>query len=53
MRDYSSVHTQQPAGPLRDYKIDPYALLDDDLRYVYEDIRSVIIYNNSFVLLFH
>jgi decaprenyl-diphosphate synthase subunit 1 len=39
-RKFSSVHTQQPAGPLREYKVDPYTLLDDDLRYVYEDIRS-------------
>lgn len=41
-RDYSSVHTQQPAGPIREYKIDPYILLEDELKYVFEDIRQVI-----------
>lgn len=40
-RDYSSVHTQQPAGPIREYKIDPYILLEDELKYVFEDIRQV------------
>ncbi|CAO1422161.1 unnamed protein product [Diamesa serratosioi] len=39
-RDYSSVHTQQPAGPIREYKVDPYILLDDELKYVFEDIRQ-------------
>ncbi|CRK89963.1 CLUMA_CG003691, isoform A [Clunio marinus] len=39
-RDYSSVHTQQPAGPIREYKIDPYILLEDELKYVFEDIRQ-------------
>jgi decaprenyl-diphosphate synthase subunit 1 len=41
-RDYSSVHTQQPAGPIREYKIDPYMLLEDDLKYIFEDIRQEI-----------
>ena len=40
-RDYSSVHTQQPAGPIREYKIDPYMLLEDELKYIFEDIRQV------------
>ncbi|KAL7024603.1 hypothetical protein ACKWTF_013125 [Chironomus riparius] len=39
-RDYSSVHTQQPAGPIREYKIDPYMLLEDELKYIFEDIRQ-------------
>lgn len=42
-RDYSSVHTQQPAGPIREYKIDPYMLLEDELKYIFEDIRQVSI----------
>jgi hypothetical protein len=41
IRDYSSVHTQQPAGPIREYKIDPYTLLEDDLKYIFDDIRQV------------
>ncbi|XP_058127931.1 all trans-polyprenyl-diphosphate synthase PDSS1 [Anopheles ziemanni] len=42
MRGYSSVHTQQPAGPIREYNIDPYILLDDELKYIFEDIRQEI-----------
>ncbi|XP_038121903.1 all trans-polyprenyl-diphosphate synthase PDSS1 [Culex quinquefasciatus] len=40
MRGYSSVHTQQPAGPIREYNIDPYILLDEELKYIFEDIRA-------------
>ncbi|XP_041761988.1 all trans-polyprenyl-diphosphate synthase PDSS1-like [Anopheles merus] len=42
MRGYSSVHTQQPAGPIREYNIDPYILLEDELKYIFEDIRQEI-----------
>uniref|UniRef100_A0A1Q3FU59 All trans-polyprenyl-diphosphate synthase PDSS1 n=2 Tax=Culex tarsalis TaxID=7177 RepID=A0A1Q3FU59_CULTA len=42
MRGYSSVHTQQPAGPIREYNIDPYILLDEELKYIFEDIRAEI-----------
>ncbi|XP_055525195.1 all trans-polyprenyl-diphosphate synthase PDSS1 isoform X2 [Wyeomyia smithii] len=42
MRGYSSVHTQQPAGPIREYNIDPYILLDEELKYIFEDIRQEI-----------
>lgn len=41
MRGYSSVHTQQPAGPVREIEMDPYILLDDDIKYVTQDIRDV------------
>lgn len=41
MRGYSSVHTQQPAGPVREIELDPYILLDDDIKYVTQDIRDV------------
>ena len=41
MRGYSSVHTQQPAGPVREIEMDPYLLLDDDIKYVTQDIRDV------------
>lgn len=41
-RKFSSVHTQQPAGPERELHIDPYLLLEDDLKYVYEDIRKLL-----------
>lgn len=42
MRGYSSVHTQQPAGPVREIDLDPYILLDDDIKYVTQDIRDLI-----------
>lgn len=41
MRGFSSVHTQQPAGPVREIELDPYILLDDDIKYVTQDIRDV------------
>lgn len=41
MRGYSSVHTQQPAGPVREIELDPYIMLDDDIKYVTQDIRDV------------
>lgn len=40
-REYSSVHTQQPAKPVREVELDPYILLDDDIKYVTQDIRDV------------
>lgn len=43
MRGYSSVHTQQPAKPVREVELDPYILLDDDIKYVTQDIRDVSI----------
>lgn len=39
-RDFSSAHTQQP-GPKRDYQVDPYLLLEDELKYIYHDMRQV------------
>ncbi|XP_059219016.1 all trans-polyprenyl-diphosphate synthase PDSS1 [Stomoxys calcitrans] len=39
---YSSVHTQQPAGPVREIQIDPYIVVDDELKYFYEDIREAL-----------
>lgn len=39
-RDFSSAHTQQP-GPKRDFEVDPYLLLDDELKYIYHDMRQV------------
>lgn len=39
-RDFSSAHTQQP-GPKRDYQVDPYLLLEDELKYIYNDMRQV------------
>lgn len=47
MRDYSSVHTQQPADPVRDIDIDPYIMLDDDIKYVTQDIRDVSSYTQK------
>lgn len=49
MRGYSSVHTQQPAGPVREIELDPYIMLDDDIKYVTQDIRDV---SNCDVLVF-
>lgn len=39
----SSMQTQQP-GPLPEVHIDPYRLLEDDLKDVYDDIRQVNIF---------
>lgn len=41
LRKHSSVHTQQPAGPVREVQIDPYIILDDELKYFYDDVRDV------------
>jgi hypothetical protein len=46
-RVMSSMQTQQP-GSLPDYRIDPYQLLEDDLKDVYEDIRRVFKYFGTF-----
>ncbi|XP_008210202.1 decaprenyl-diphosphate synthase subunit 1 isoform X1 [Nasonia vitripennis] len=45
-RAISSMQTQQP-GSLPDYRIDPYQLLEDDLKNVYEDIRRELVANTS------
>ena len=39
-RALSSMQTQQP-GSLPDYQVDPYQLLEDDLKHIYDDIRLV------------
>lgn len=44
LRGYSSIHTQQPAKPEREIETDPYILLDDDIKYVTQDIRDVSIF---------
>ncbi|XP_034114570.1 all trans-polyprenyl-diphosphate synthase PDSS1 isoform X2 [Drosophila albomicans] len=41
-RNHSSVHTQQPAGPVREIQIDPYIILDDELKYFYDDVRDLL-----------
>lgn len=38
-RTFSTLRTHQP-GSLPDYKVDPYRLLEDDLKDVYVDIRK-------------
>lgn len=43
-RAMSSMQTQQP-GSLPDVHLDPYRLIEDDLKYVYDDIRRVRIIN--------
>lgn len=55
-RDYSYMSTQHPGpGSLPDYQthIDPYRLLEDDLKDVYRDIRQVSFYglNTTYRLL--
>lgn len=35
------MHTQQPGTALPDYHVDPYRLLEDDLKTVYDEIRYV------------
>lgn len=47
-REYSSVHTQQPAKPVREVELDPYILLDDDIKYVTQDIRDVSMAHKRF-----
>lgn len=47
VRSYSSVHTQQPAKPIGELELDPYILLDDDIKYVTQDIRDVSIHRHS------
>lgn len=47
IRTYSSVHTQQPAGPVREIQVDPYLLLEDDLKYIYDDIRKLLLQASS------
>ncbi|XP_064541890.1 all trans-polyprenyl-diphosphate synthase PDSS1 [Drosophila montana] len=42
LRTQSSVHTQQPAGPVREIQIDPYIILDDELKYFYDDVRDLL-----------
>ncbi|EDV93943.1 all trans-polyprenyl-diphosphate synthase PDSS1 [Drosophila grimshawi] len=42
IRKHSSVHTQQPAGPVREIQIDPYIILDDELKYFYDDVRDLL-----------
>lgn len=39
-RTMSSISTQQP-GSLPDFQVDPYRLLEADLKDLYEDIRQV------------
>ncbi|KAH8332340.1 hypothetical protein KR074_001452 [Drosophila pseudoananassae] len=41
-QQHSSVHTQQPAGPVREIQIDPYIILDDELKYFYDDVRDLL-----------
>lgn len=42
------MHTQQPGTALPDYHVDPYRLLEDDLKTVYDEIRYV---STEFVML--
>lgn len=42
-RTFATMRTQQP-GSLPEYQVDPYALLEDDLRDVYGYIRNVSIF---------
>ncbi|KAK0173162.1 hypothetical protein PV328_006401 [Microctonus aethiopoides] len=45
-RGISSMQTQQP-GSLPDIHVDPYRLIDDDLKDVYDDIRRELIMNTT------
>ncbi|XP_066581663.1 all trans-polyprenyl-diphosphate synthase PDSS1 [Prorops nasuta] len=45
-RAMSSMQTQQP-GSLPEYQVDPYRLLEDDLKYIYDDIRQVLLANGT------
>lgn len=39
----STMQTQMP-GSLPDYQIDPYRLIEDDLKDIFEDIQLVILF---------
>lgn len=39
-RNYATMRTQQP-GSLPEYEVDPYQLLEDDLKDVYSYIKQV------------
>ncbi|XP_055848260.1 all trans-polyprenyl-diphosphate synthase PDSS1 [Episyrphus balteatus] len=41
-RKYSSVHTQLPVGSVPEAQVDPYILLDDQLKYFYDDVRQIL-----------
>ncbi|XP_046410678.1 all trans-polyprenyl-diphosphate synthase PDSS1 isoform X1 [Neodiprion pinetum] len=45
-RAVSSMQTQQP-GSLPEFQVDPYRLIDDDLKDVYDDIRLELVRNTS------
>lgn len=45
-RTLSSIRSQQP-GSLPDYQVDPYRLLEDDLKEVYDDIREELRRNTT------
>ncbi|XP_011312130.1 decaprenyl-diphosphate synthase subunit 1 [Fopius arisanus] len=45
-RSMSSMQTQQP-GSLPELHIDPYRLLEDDLKDVYDDIRQELVMNTN------
>lgn len=39
---HRSVHTQLPVGSAPEAQIDPYILLDDQLKYFYHDVRQIL-----------
>ncbi|XP_012216105.1 all trans-polyprenyl-diphosphate synthase PDSS1 [Linepithema humile] len=45
-RATSTMQTQMP-GPLPDYQIDPYRLIEDDLKDMFDDIRLELINNTT------
>ncbi|GLV41305.1 qless [Carabus blaptoides fortunei] len=45
-RSLTTMHTHQP-GSLPEYQIDPYRLLEDDLKSVYDEIRMTLRRNSS------
>lgn len=49
-RSFATLSTQQP-GSLPEYQIDPYHLLEDDLKDVYTYIRQVCFFSFSCTLL--
>lgn len=40
-RPLSTMRTQQPGTAMPEYHLDPYRMLEDDLKIVYDDIRLV------------
>lgn len=44
----STMQTQMP-GSLPDYQIDPYRLIEDDLKDIFDDIQLVMLFTSFYI----